>query len=309
MWHIGSVMTENNTEKSFLELPPGAKFIATGIGFTEGPAVFDNESVVVTSINRGYVYRVPLDGSGPEPLVETGGGPNGLAMGADGEVWITQNGGTAMPSRSKIEAKPSLQRWKRGQLDTVLDTGVHAPSDCVIGPDGRLWFTDTAEHGVGDDIKPGRLHTYDAADGRLVTQRSGLMFPNGLAFGVDQSELYVAETATNTIRRYRIHDDSCVPDGWVVRLPTTSPDGMAVDREGWLWVAGGSGDNVIAIDHDGFVRQELTFGVGVMVTSLCFAGVNLETLVVTVAKGGSVVAIPAVHPGLPLPVFTSGVAL
>lgn len=80
------------------------------------------------------------------------------------------------------------------------------------------------------------------------------------------------------------------------------PDGMAIDSAGWLWIAGSSGDNVVAIDNDGIIRYELTFGTEVLVTSVCFAGADLDRLIVTIAKGGSVVSLPAVHPGLPLPV-------
>jgi gluconolactonase len=294
-------MSTREQSSSILRLPDSASLIADGIGFTEGPAKIDDDSVVVTSINRGQIYRVPLDGSGATLLCETGGGPNGIALDRSGGIWITQNGGTAMPSRSTLDAVPSLQRWMNGQLTVELAGSVTAPSDCVVGPDGRVWFTDTAEHGIGE-VKPGRLLTYDPVSSQLETQVDGLMFPNGLAF--DGDKLYVAETATDTVRRYSVSPESCRADGWTVTLTTGRPDGMALDTEGWLWIAGSSGDNVVAVDRSGVVRYELTFGHRVLVTSLCFAGPELNTLVVTIAKGGTVVALPAVHPGMPLPVTT-----
>ncbi|KOS54487.1 SMP-30/gluconolactonase/LRE family protein [Rhodococcus rhodochrous] len=295
-------MSTQEKSKSSLSLPEGAELIAEGIGFTEGPAKISDTSVAVTSINRGKIYEVPLDGSGPIPLCETGGGPNGIALGQDGELWITQNGGTAMPSRSPLHAIPSLQRWKNGALTVELTDTVTAPSDCVIGPDGRLWFTDTAEHAVGEAVKPGRLHAYDPTTRHCETQLDGLMFPNGLAFDGNRERLYVAETATDTVRRYNVSSSGCSPDGWEVTLGNGRPDGMAIDSVGWLWIAGSSGDNVVAIDDNGVVRYELTFGTEVLVTSVCFAGADLDRLIVTIAKGGSVVSLPAVHPGLPLPV-------
>ncbi|NKS54203.1 SMP-30/gluconolactonase/LRE family protein [Rhodococcus hoagii] len=294
--------TQEKSESS-LQLPDSATLIAGGIGFTEGPAKVDDHSVVVTSINRGHIYRVPLDGAGPALLCETGGGPNGIALGKDGGLWITQNGGTAMPSRSTLPAAPSLQRWLDGELTVELAESLTAPSDCVVGPDGRLWFTDTAEHAAGE-VKPGRLHAYDPVNHRVETQLDGLMFPNGLAFNNTRDKLYVAETATAVVRRYDVSQNGCHADGWEYRLTSGGPDGMAVDTAGWLWIAGGSGDNVIAVDDRGELKYELNFGTRVLVTSLCFAGPELNTLVITIAKGGSVVSIPAVHPGLPLPVTT-----
>ncbi|OZC63029.1 hypothetical protein CH306_28395 [Rhodococcus sp. 15-725-2-2b] len=284
-----------------LELPDGAIVLASGVGFTEGPVKIDDTSIAVTSINRGHVYQVPLDGSGPTLLCETGGGPNGLALGPSGELWITQNGGTAMPSRSKLPAAPSLQRWANGTLSVELSGTVSAPSDCVIGPDGRLWFTDTAEHAIGE-VKPGRLHAYDPKTGDLETQFDGLMFPNGLAFDSTRGKLYVAETATDSVRRYDVTEKGCTPDGWAVTLERGRPDGMAVDSAGWLWIAGSSGDNVVAVDDQGEICHEILFGNRVLVTSVCFAGAALDQMIVTIAKGGTVVSIPAIHTGLPLPV-------
>lgn len=91
-------MSTREQSSSILRLPDSASLIADGIGFTEGPAKIDDDSVVVTSINRGQIYRVPLDGSGATLLCETGGGPNGIALDRSGGIWITQNGGTAMSS-------------------------------------------------------------------------------------------------------------------------------------------------------------------------------------------------------------------
>jgi gluconolactonase len=293
-------MTEAAQRKSAVRLPAGARLLASGLGFTEGPAVVDAASVVITSVNRGHIYRVPLDGSAAEFIVETGGGPNGAAVSANGEIWIAQNGGTAMKSRSVLAAGPSLQRWADGMLEMVLDEGLDAPSDCVFGPDGALWFTDPASHDL-DGGDPGRLLSFDPVTQRLQVQRLGLQFPNGLAFGESGDELYVAETAVGAVRRYRLTATGCEPDGWEIRLPAGKPDGMAIDSEGWLWIAGSVGDNVVAVDQMGRIREEVDFGDGVLVTSVCFADPDLKTLVVTVAKGGTVLAMPALHPGLPVP--------
>jgi gluconolactonase len=140
----------------------------------------------------------------------------------------------------------------------------------------------------------------DPRTNTATTALDELRFPNGLCFGTDPTEIYVAETLRGVVRRYNIDGARCEWDGWEVTVPGGTPDGIALDSNGWLWVAGGSGDNVIAFAPDGRIAREVSFGTGVLVTSVCFAGPDLATLVVTVAKGGSVVALPAVHPGLPL---------
>jgi len=294
-----ATVTNTVTINSALELPPQARVVASGLGFTEGPALLSTGSVAVASVNRGHVYEVPLDGGGVSLLAETGGGPNCVAAGYAGELWVTQNGATAMPSRSRVPAVPSIQRIVDSTVETV-STGLAGPSDCVFGSDGRLWFTDPTHLAGQGSLKPGRLWSLDPATGRMQIHLKGLLFPNGLAFGVDPAQLYVAETAQGRVRRYRVDGDRCEPDGWEVAMPGERPDGLAVDSAGWLWVAGGTGDNVVAFDTDGTVRETLHFGNNVLVTSACFAGPDLNTLVVTIAKGGTVAALPARHRGLPV---------
>ncbi len=286
---------------SFLDLPPGGRVLASGIGFTEGPAVVDDGTVWVTSINRGRLYAVALDGSGAEVAVETGGGPNCVAVGSDGSLYCTQNAATVMPTKSDLPTVPSIQRVVGDRAEIVVE-GIDRPSDAVTGPDKRLWFTDPPDHSMDTTPSPGVVRAWDPVTGVLTTEIDGLFFPNGLAFGADPDELYVAETAAGVIRRHRRGADGFSPDGWVATMPHGNPDGIAFDVEGWLWVAGARGHNLVAFGPDGDVRAELGLGDGTFITSVCFAGPDRDVMVVTAAKGGLVLALEPSHPGLPLPV-------
>lgn len=286
-----------------IRLPQGGRILSTGLGFTEGPCTDGPGHLLVTSINRGSVYRIPLEsGQEPELAFECGGGPNGLAVGPNGTIFVAQNGSTAMASKSQLPAKPSIQQWQNGNLTVALDTGVSAPSDCVIGPDGCLWFTDPADHEIFQRGAPGHLRSWNPATGELHTWLTELAFPNGIAFGPTGTELYVAETALQTVTRYQMTDTGPEADGWKATIPHGHPDGIALDAAGWLWVAGSTGHNLMAFDPTGRMCHEIDFGPGVLVTSLCFGGPGLSRLYVTTPKGGTVLEIPAVHPGLPLPV-------
>ncbi|NEW72945.1 SMP-30/gluconolactonase/LRE family protein [Streptomyces rhizosphaericus] len=274
-----------------------------GLGFTEGPIVLDGNTLAVASVNRGTVYRLGLDGGDPELLIDCGGGPNGLALGTGGEIHIAQNGATAMPSRSSVPAVPSIQTLAGDRLMSPSDHRVDAPSDCVTGPDGLLWFTDPADHVMEGPGKPGRVRTWDPVSSRIETRLHGLMFPNGIAFGADPAELYVAETSARVVRRYQATATGATADGWCAEIPRGHPDGIAVDAEGWLWVAGSRGNNIMAFDRSGRLREDIDLGEGMFATSLCFAGPGLEHLVVTSPKRGSVLLLRPPHPGLPLPVW------
>ncbi|HEU5036665.1 MAG TPA: SMP-30/gluconolactonase/LRE family protein [Nocardioides sp.] len=293
----------SSTTEAHLALPESATVLASGIGFTEGPMVLDDRHVLVASVSRGTAVRLPLDGSPASVEFETGGGPNGLALGPDGLVLVTQNGGTAMRSRSTVPAAPSIQTHRYGVLSAFATPELDYPSDCVWGPDGTLWFTDPADHNIVGPAAPGAVRTFDPRTREFRTVGDGYQFPNGIAFGEDPSRVYLAQTAAGVVTRHRLVDGRLEPDGWTATPSHGRPDGIALDSRGWLWVAGATGDDLTVFDTSGRQVERIEFGIGVLVTSLCFAGPELGTLVVTIAKGGTVITLPAPHPGLPLPIW------
>ena len=68
--------------------------IADGLQFPEGPIAMPDGSVIVVEIARGTLTRVLLDGR-KEVIADTGGGPNGAAIGPDGACYVCNNGGFA----------------------------------------------------------------------------------------------------------------------------------------------------------------------------------------------------------------------
>src|SRR5580698_2711793 len=66
--------------------------IGEGFLFPEGPIAFPDGSVVFVEILRGTLTRAWGDGKS-EVIATVGGGPNGAALGPDGAVYITNNGG------------------------------------------------------------------------------------------------------------------------------------------------------------------------------------------------------------------------
>src|SRR5256885_9370600 len=68
------------------------KILASGFGFPEGPVVMPDGSVILTEIRNGRCSRVTPDGK-TSVFSECGGGPNGLAIGPDGALYLCNNGG------------------------------------------------------------------------------------------------------------------------------------------------------------------------------------------------------------------------
>src|SRR6478735_996256 len=68
------------------------RVLATGLQFPEGPVACVDGSVLLVEIQRKTVTRVTPDGK-VEVVAQLNGGPNGLAMGPDNELFICNNGG------------------------------------------------------------------------------------------------------------------------------------------------------------------------------------------------------------------------
>jgi len=96
-----------------------------------------------------------------------------------------------------------------------------------------------------------------------------LLWPNGIGVSPDGTTMYVAEFAAARVRVLG-------PDGGSVfaRAPRGECDGLAVDVEGGVWVALGSGGGIARFTPDG-VLDEVIDVPGRCVSSLAFSGMAI----------------------------------
>jgi len=272
------------------------ELVAEGIGFTEGPVWTQDGRLIVVSLSRGLLYEVD-ERTGAVPFVETGGNPNGVAQAADGTLWIAQ-GGTHTRTSSDRPVAPGIQAlFGAGPVLDVVTSGTRAPNDCAVAPDGTVWFTDP----VGPAFEPvgpgGRLCVLDPSSATVTVAAGGLRFPNGLAFGVDPSWLYLAETGRARILRFEVAGSAVSnPVVWA-DLDGAHPDGLARDCEGRLYVAAPQRDAVIVLDASGRSVGSLALPPGSFPTNLCFGGADGTRLYVTCARGGRVFALDGMPSG------------
>src|SRR4029077_14851716 len=71
---------------------PAFRQIAAGLRFPEGPVAMPDGSVILVEIERRTLSRVTPDGK-IHVVATLGGGPNGAAMGPNGKIYVTNNGG------------------------------------------------------------------------------------------------------------------------------------------------------------------------------------------------------------------------
>ena len=141
---------------------------------------------------------------GPLERIDTGGGPNGLACGADGTLYVAQNGG-AWGASGPAEA--GVQVITGTDVEYLVE-GLGAPNDLMFGPDGRLWITDTRgefDISTPDAGLPGHVYATDIDSGetRQIID-DGPVFINGLGFNHDGSRLLVTATFSSQLLSYDV---------------------------------------------------------------------------------------------------------
>lgn len=180
--------------------PLRVEVVADGLGFVEGPAVLPDGRIALVSMSRGSVLILDPDGTVAAEH-RTGGGPNGLAVGADGALYVAQNGGRFA---ARSTAAPGIQVIRDGHIDYAF-RGLESPNDLVFGPDGRLWVTDSradADFRHPETTSPGQVWAIDIDTGRPELMAQGPVFVNGIGFSPGRHTLYVTETAHAHVTAY-----------------------------------------------------------------------------------------------------------
>jgi gluconolactonase len=297
--------------------------IAHGLRFPEGPIALPDGDVLLVEIERGTLSRVKPDGR-VEVVAHTGGGPNGAAMGPDGKVYVTNNGGFEWIPMKHGAMRPGHQPkdYSGGRIERIdLATGavevlythgpngpLRGPNDLVFDAHGGFWFTDLGKTRPRD-LDYGAVY-YAKADGSSIVEIAQPMItPNGIGLSPDGTRLYVAETRTSRIWRFDIEGP-----GKVARLPFPSPNGgallgglpvyrlfdsLAVDSGGNVCVASLMEGGITVFPPDGGAPSFVPMP-DVYTTNICFGGPDLKTAFLTLSTTGRLVAIDWPRPGAPL---------
>lgn len=149
---------------------------------------------------------------------------------------------------------------------------------------GRIWIG-TMDIGCADAA--GSLYCIDT---RLQVKKilSGITIPNGLAWSSDNETMYFVDTTARVIKAYSFDSitGAIADERIVIRIPPSMgmPDGMAMDEDGMLWIALYGGFGIGRWDpSSGTLIQTIPLPVP-NVTNCCFAGHDLDQLLVTTAR-------------------------
>jgi gluconolactonase len=258
-------------------------------------------------------------------VAQTGGGPNGLAVGPDGYLYCCNNGGFEYVEANGYLAPHgiahdysggSIQRIDiaSGAVETLYTSGdfgcvLRGPNDIVFDAHGGFWFTD---HGKQDFST--RCHDivgifYGKTDGSHLEE---VIFPsynpNGIGLSPDGKTLYAAETYTCRLTKFNVTapgkvDDSAGPAG--PGIPLYRPagykffDSLGVEECGNICVAtiGECGISVISPTGE---LVEFVATDDIFTTNICWGGADRMDAYITLSGSGRLVKTRWARPGLQL---------
>ena len=294
--------------------------VTSGLKFPEGPIAMPDGSVILVEIARGTLSRVAPDGK-IEVVAETGGGPNGAALGPDGAVYICNNGGFEWyESNGLLFAGDIAEDYSGGRIERVdIATGkvdvlytecngnpLRGPNDIVFDKEGGFWFTDLGK-GYGRQKDRGAVF-YAKIDGSHIEE---MVFPietaNGVGLSPEEDFVYVAETQGARLWKWELAGPGKLAGAGRTGQKNfvASPaglsffDSLAVEADGTVCVATIMNGGISRINPtDGSIRHVPTGDP--MTTNICFGGDDLKTAYITASGTGRLLKTEWDSPGTPL---------
>jgi len=206
-----------------------------------------------------------------------------------------------------------------GQVTRIYSLEAHLPqnqlNDGKVDSAGRLWVGSMDKKGVEPT---GSLYRLDP-DLSVRRIDSGFICSNGLGWSPDNRVMYFTDSMVRTIWAYDfdIRSGELGERRIFSELPRSDgvPDGLAVDRQGFVWSAIWDGWRVIRYAPDGTIDTEVPLPVQ-RPSSCAFGDTNLSTLYITSAcddltwsdlqrgpLAGALFSLQVDVPGLPLTNF------
>jgi gluconolactonase len=229
-------------------IKPSAKLdhLFDGCRWAEGPAYFPAHRILVWSDipnNRLLRYDEATDGVG---VMRPTNYSNGHTVDRQGRL-VSCEHGTRRVTRTEHDGSITVI------ADEYAGKRLNSPNDVVVRSDGTVFFTDPS-YGIegyyeGYAAEPELAGCYVFkvdTNGRISVVADDFDRPNGLAFSLDERQLYVSDTGVKTMR---VLDLTRGTSREFARCTVGGFDGFRLDEAGRIWTS--AGDGVHVYDPDG----------------------------------------------------------
>ncbi|MEM7383663.1 MAG: SMP-30/gluconolactonase/LRE family protein [Verrucomicrobiota bacterium] len=238
----------------------------------EGPIWYRDTLYYVDIEGHRVVVYVPTTAT--ETTIDVGERIGTIVPRARGGLVMAGDNGFAFVDPDTGERTPIADPEPDNKPDNRFNDGKCDPS-------GRFWA------GTISTIKKegsANLYMLDT-DGKVSLKFPGVTNSNGLCWSAAADTFYYIDTPTKKVRAFDYDNATGAIDHERIAIDTAgvegSPDGMAIDTNGHLWIAFCRGSAVVAFDpSNGRELHRIPCTVS-GVTACAFGGPNLEDLYIT----------------------------
>ncbi len=206
------------------------EIFATGLDHPECLA-FDQNGGLWAGGEAGQVYRISPEGK-VEQIITLGSFNAGLAFSPADELFVCN------PATGIVRVQPN------GKFETFASHAGDHKLVCsnfgVFDADGNYYVTDSGQWKKGN----GCLCRFTkGGHGKVIAGPFG--YANGLALSADEKLLYMVESDTNRVYRFRLHEDGTAADKHIHSEEVgRMPDGLALDAQGNLYASCYASDEI-----------------------------------------------------------------
>lgn len=221
------------------------RILAEGLTFTEAPRWREGR-LWFSDFYTEMVYSVSLDGELRKELAVPGR-PSGLGWLPNGDLLVV-----SMQNKK-------VMRWDGISLAEHADLSPYVSNDCndmVVDRNGNAYVGNFGfDFGRGEEPHSTCL-VLVRPDGSTKVAAENLWFPNGTVLTPDGINLIVAETFSKRLTSFDIGADGSLGNRQVwADLGELSPDGIALDKAGGIWVAAVMSQTVVRVERGGLITH------------------------------------------------------
>ncbi|MFT4571663.1 MAG: gluconolactonase [Hyphomicrobiaceae bacterium] len=262
--------------------------IDESFSFLEGPRWQEDTGVLLFTDIAGNAIHQLTQPSTITTFRAPSNSANGLANAPDGDLIVAEHGSRSVTRTDATTGTTTI-------ASTYLGMSLNSPNDVAVRSDGTIYFTDPP-YGIApeDQELPFNGVFRIAPAGTLIAEVEGGLAtrPNGVLLSLDETTLFVSDTAAGTLTAHDVAVDGSLSGSRVISTVVPIADGMCIDSAGYLYVTTSTG--VVVMFDDGTVRG--TLPVPRQPSNCGFGGPAADTLYITAREG--LYAAPSGIPGV-----------
>lgn len=246
------------------------------LAFGEAPRWHDGRLYLADIHAHRIVAFSP--GGGLETIAQFDAPVAGLGWLPSGQMLVV-----SMHDRRVLRQEPNGDFVEHANLSDIATW--HA-NDMVVAPSGEAYVGNFG-FSLDPPIDPASVKMAKLArvspGGAVEAVGEDLFFPNGMVITPDGSTLIVAESASRQLTAFTRQGDGALTDRrlWASLPSDVTPDGICLDAEGAVWVAGLSANAVVRIEEGG--RELDRIGTEQQAVACMLGGDDRRTLFVCTA--------------------------